>query len=93
MTSQNYYKWRISSQIRLYSFNYQGYLRICLGMAKIFSSIPPSLCKSSRVRKWVPVFDGQFGHGQVSDLKHLCFYLLIFIQIKVLFCHFLVLKH
>ena len=42
-------------------------------MAKIFSSIPPFLCKSSRVRQWVPVFDGHFGHGQVSDLNHICF--------------------
>ena len=62
-------------------------------MAKIFSSIPPFLCKSSRVRKWVPVFGGHFVHDQVSDSKHLHFYLFIFIQIKVWLCHFLVLNH
>ena len=42
-------------------------------MAKIFSSIPPFLCKSSRLRKWVPVFDSHFVHDQVSNLNHLKF--------------------
>ena len=62
-------------------------------MAKIFTSIPPFLCKSLRVRKWVPVFDGHFVHDQISDLKHLSFYLFIYNQIKVGLYHFYVLKH
>ena len=45
------------------------------------------LCKNSRV-KWVPVFDGHFVHDQISDLKHLCFYLFINNQIKVWICYF-----
>ena len=68
-TSQNYYKWQISSVFRLYSLNYTGFLCIGLGMTKIFSSIPPFLCKSSMVRKWEPVFDGHFVHDQISDFK------------------------
>ena len=53
----------------LYSLNYTGFLCIGFGMAKIFTSIPPFLSKSSRVRKWVPVFDGHFVHDQISDLN------------------------
>ena len=62
-------------------------------MTKIFSSTPPFLCKSSRVSKQVLVFGGHFVHDQVSDLKHLCFYLFIYFQIKVWLCHYLLLKH
>ena len=93
MTAQNYYEWRIRSPSRLYSLNYRGLLRIFLGMTKIFSSIPPFLCKSSRVRKRVLVFGVHFVHDQVSDLKHLCFYLFIYIQIKAWLCHYLFLEH
>ena len=54
-------------------------------MAKIFSTIPPFLCKSSRVRKWVPLFDGHLFHDHASDLILLCFYRFTNIQIKAWF--------
>ena len=50
--------------------------------AKIFSSIPPFLCKRSRVRKSVTMFDDNSFYDQISDVKHLCFYLFMYIQIK-----------
>ena len=62
-------------------------------MAKIFSCILPFLCKSSRVRRSAPAFYVHSDHSRVSDLKYICFYFFIFIQIIVWFCHFLVLKH
>ena len=37
--------------------------------------------------------DGRFNHDQVSDLKHICLYPFIYIQIKIWLCHYLVLKH
>ena len=37
----------------------------------------PFLCKRPRVRKCVLAFDGHFVYDQVSDLKHLNFYLFI----------------
>ena len=66
---------------------------LSFGMAKIITRIPPFLCKSSRVRKWVPVFDGHFVHDQISDLKHVYLYLFIYNQIKVWLCHFYALEH
>ena len=62
-------------------------------MTKVFSSIFPFLRKISRVRKWMLVFGGHFVHDHVSDLKHLCCNLFIYIQIQVWLCHYFVLKH
>ena len=78
-TSQNYYKLLITGPFWLYLLYYREFLLIGLNMAKMFSTIPPFLCKSSRDQKWVPVtvFDGHCVHNQVSDLKLqnvLCFY-------------------
>ena len=83
--SQNYYKARITSPFRLHLLNHRGFLHIGLSMAKIFSTIPPFLCKSSRVRKKVPLFDGHLFHDHASDLILLCFYRFISIQIKAWF--------
>ena len=53
-------------------------------MAKIFSGIPPILCKSSRVRKWGQSLMAMlFVHDQITDENHLCFNLVIYMYIQI----------
>ena len=78
--------------VPFYSLNYRGFLPIGLGITKMFTSIHPFLCTSSRVRKWVPVFDGHFVNDQVSMLnnvfhffsspRHTSFIFALYTQVK-----------
>ena len=70
----------------------KDFLRIS-SLGKYISSTPPFLCKSLRVRMGLLVFDSHFVHDQASDVKQLCFYIFIYIQIHVWLCIFLVLEH